>query len=117
MDYSRGLSETHLHNLVGQALFVDGVANVIAGADPMQEANENALFELWWTGETILPNSDGTIDGHLKEVGLTFHLLMDVPGLICKNNEKSLTEDFDQFGITDWNELFWIVHPSGPVIL
>nr|AAY52458.1 chalcone synthase [Ginkgo biloba] len=112
----RGPSETHLDSLVGQALFADGAAAVIVGADPMPEANE-PLFELWWTGETILPDGDGAIDGHLREVGLTFHLLKDVPGLISKNIEKSLTEAFDQFGITDWNELFWIAHPGGPAIL
>ncbi|KAA0850140.1 type III polyketide synthase, partial [Enterobacter hormaechei] len=41
----------------------------------------------------------------------------DVPGLISKNIEKSLVEAFQQFGISDWNQLFWIAHPGGPAIL
>lgn len=51
------------------------------------------------------------------KVGLTFHLLKDVPGLISKNIERSLEEAFGPIGIEDWNELFWIAHPGGPAIL
>eukprot|EP01018_Ginkgo_biloba_P040242 Gb_35771 [translate_table: standard] len=112
----RGPSETHLDSLVGQALFGDGAAAVIVGADPIAEV-EKPSFQLLWTSQTILPDSDGAIDGHLREVGLTFHLLKDVPGLISNNIQKSLVEAFHQFGISDWNELFWIAHPGGPAIL
>eukprot|EP01018_Ginkgo_biloba_P020542 Gb_19002 [translate_table: standard] len=112
----RGPSDTHLDSLVGQALFGDGAAAVIVGADPIADV-EKPSFQLLWTGQTILPDSDGAIDGHLREVGLTFHLLKDVPGLISNNIEKSLVEAFHQFGISDWNELFWIAHPGGPAIL
>ncbi|KAH9326215.1 hypothetical protein KI387_006393, partial [Taxus chinensis] len=112
----RGPSDTHLDSLVGQALFGDGAAAVIVGADPIPEV-EKPSFQLLFTAQTILPDSEGAIDGHLREVGLTFHLLKDVPGLISKNIEKALVEAFQQFNISDWNELFWIAHPGGPAIL
>ncbi|GMJ04777.1 TRANSPARENT TESTA 4, CHALCONE SYNTHASE [Hibiscus trionum] len=112
----RGPSDTHLDSLVGQALFGDGAAAIIIGSDPVLEM-EKPLFELVSAAQTILPDSDGAIDGHLREVGLTFHLLKDVPGLISKNIEKSLVEAFKPLGITDWNSLFWIAHPGGPAIL
>ncbi|RWR74429.1 chalcone synthase [Cinnamomum micranthum f. kanehirae] len=111
----RGPSDSHLDSLVGQALFGDGAAAVIVGADPVQA--ERPLFQLVSAAQTILPDSDGAIDGHLREVGLTFHLLKDVPGLISKNIEKSLVEAFEPLGIKDWNSLFWIAHPGGPAIL
>nr|AHJ60259.1 chalcone synthase [Magnolia liliiflora] len=111
----RGPSDTHLDSLVGQALFGDGAAAVIVGADP--NSSERPLFQLVSTAQTILPDSDGAIDGHLREVGLTFHLLKDVPGLISKNIEKSLVEAFEPLGINDWNSIFWIAHPGGPAIL
>nr|BAO58435.1 chalcone synthase [Vaccinium ashei] len=111
----RGPSDTHLDSLVGQALFGDGAAAVIVGSDPTPP--ERPLFQLVSASQTILPDSDGAIDGHLREVGLTFHLLKDVPGLISKNIEKSLVEAFAPVGISDWNELFWIAHPGGPAIL
>ncbi|XP_077250195.1 chalcone synthase 2-like [Tasmannia lanceolata] len=112
----RGPSDTHLDSLVGQALFGDGAAAVIIGADP-DLLKERPLFNIVSAGQTILPDSDGAIDGHLREVGLTFHLLKDVPGLISKNIEKSLVEAFEPLGIQDWNSIFWIAHPGGPAIL
>ncbi|CAM8894236.1 unnamed protein product [Rhodiola kirilowii] len=112
----RGPSDTHLDSLVGQALFGDGAAAVIIGSDPDLTV-EKPLFEIVSAAQTILPDSDGAIDGHLREVGLTFHLLKDVPGLISKNIEKSLNEAFKPIGISDWNSLFWIAHPGGPAIL
>nr|Q9FSB7.1 RecName: Full=Chalcone synthase 3; AltName: Full=Naringenin-chalcone synthase 3 [Ruta graveolens]CAC14061.2 putative chalcone synthase [Ruta graveolens] len=112
----RGPVDTHLDSLVGQALFGDGAAAVIVGADP-DESIERPLYQLVSAAQTILPDSDGAIDGHLREVGLTFHLLKDVPGLISKNIEKSLKEAFGPIGISDWNSIFWIAHPGGPAIL
>ncbi|KAL9327857.1 hypothetical protein ACSQ67_002860 [Phaseolus vulgaris] len=85
----RGPSDTHLDSLVGQALFGDGAAAVIVGSDPIPQI-EKPLFELVWTAQTIAPDSDGAIDGHLREVGLTFHLLKDVPGIVSKNIGKAL---------------------------
>ncbi|KAK2966572.1 hypothetical protein RJ640_009344 [Escallonia rubra] len=73
-----GPSDTHLDSLVGQALFGDGAAAVIVGVDP-DVSFESPLFQLVSEAQTILPESDGAIDGHLREVGLTFHLLKDVP--------------------------------------
>ena len=112
----RGPSETHLDSMVGQALFGDGASAVIIGSDP-DLAVEKPLYELVWAGATVLPDSEGAIDGHLREVGLTFHLLKDVPSLISTNIETSLKEAFTPLGISDWNSIFWITHPGGPAIL
>nr|CAB3486547.1 unnamed protein product [Digitaria exilis] len=59
--------------------------------------------------ETILPNSDGAIEGHLKEER--------VPDLISANIERLLEEAFKPLGISDWNSIFWVAHPGGPAIL
>ncbi|KAF5765474.1 Chalcone synthase [Helianthus annuus] len=112
----RGPDDSHLDSLVGQALFGDGAAAIIVGSDPLPDI-EKPLFEIISAAQTILPDSRGAIDGHLREVGLTFHLLKDVPGLISKHIEESLVEAFQPLGIDDWNSLFWIAHPGGPAIL
>nr|ALI57117.1 polyketide synthase [Aquilaria crassna] len=112
----RGPSEMHPDSLVGQALFADGAAALIVGADPDTKI-ERPLFQLVWTAQTIVPDSEGSIDGHLREVGLAFHLQKDIPGLIAKNIEKSLEEAFKPIGIRDYNSIFWIAHPGGPAIL
>ncbi|XP_010692195.2 chalcone synthase [Beta vulgaris subsp. vulgaris] len=112
----RGPTETHLDSMIGQALFGDGAGAVIVGAD-LDESIERPIFQLVWAAQTILPDSEGAIDGHLREVGLAFHLLKDVPGLISKNIEKALVEAFKPIGIDDWNSIFWAAHPGGPAIL
>ncbi|KAK7301978.1 hypothetical protein RJT34_12855 [Clitoria ternatea] len=112
----RGPNETHLDSLVGQALFGDGASSVIVGSDP-DPSIERPLFHLVSASETILPNSEGAIEGHLREVGLTFHLKENVPELIGENIERSLGEEFHALGIRDWNSLFWVAHPGGPAIL
>lgn len=112
----RGPTETHLDSMVGQALFADGASSVIVGSDP-DESIERPIFQLVWAAQTILPDSEGAIDGHLREVGLAFHLLKDVPGLISKNIDKALDEAFSPLGISDWNSIFWVAHPGGPAIL
>ncbi|KAK2375323.1 chalcone synthase [Trifolium repens] len=112
----RGPNENHMDSLVGQALFGDGASSVIVGSDP-DTTIERPLFYIVSASETILPNSEGAIEGHLREVGLTFHLKDNVPNLIGENIEKSLEETFHPFGINDWNSLFWITHPGGPAIL
>ena len=112
----RGPSDTHLDSLVGQALFGDGAAAMIIGSDPVDNI-ERPIFELVYAAQTLCPDSDGAIDGHLREVGLTFHLLKDVPGIVSKNVGKCLDDAFKPLGISDWNSLFWIAHPGGPAIL
>ncbi|XP_030534012.1 chalcone synthase 2-like [Rhodamnia argentea] len=112
----RGPTEAHLDNLVGQALFGDGASALIVGSDPVPGV-ERPLYEIISAYQTVLPNSEGAIAGHVRQIGLTIHLLKDVPGLISKNIEKSMAEAFQPLGITDWNSLFYIVHPGGPAIL
>ncbi|OMO91975.1 hypothetical protein COLO4_17964 [Corchorus olitorius] len=112
----RGPSETNPDGLVGQALFGDGAAAIIIGADPIPEV-EKPLFQLVTAGQSILPDSDGAISGQLREAGLTLHLVREVPNLIAKNIEDSLIEAFEPLGISDWNSIFWIAHPGGPAIL
>uniref|UniRef100_A0A7C9F3C2 3,5,7-trioxododecanoyl-CoA synthase n=1 Tax=Cannabis sativa TaxID=3483 RepID=A0A7C9F3C2_CANSA len=113
----RGPSESDLELLVGQAIFGDGAAAVIVGAEPDESVGERPIFELVSTGQTILPNSEGTIGGHIREAGLIFDLHKDVPMLISNNIEKCLIEAFTPIGISDWNSIFWITHPGGKAIL
>ena len=112
----RGPSETHLDNLVGQAIFGDGAAAAIVGSDP-DLAVERPLFQMVSAFQTILPDSHNAIYVKVREAGLVFYLREDVPRLIAKNIEKSLEEAFEPLGISDWNSLFWILHPGGPAIV
>ncbi|KAF3793246.1 Chalcone synthase [Nymphaea thermarum] len=86
------------------------------GADPLPNI-EKGIFEIASAFETILPDSEGAVEGHLKEMGLTIQLQPRLPTLVSTNIEKILIEAFGQLAISDCNSIFFIVHPGGPAIL
>nr|ADK45323.1 type III polyketide synthase [Fallopia multiflora]ADK45324.1 type III polyketide synthase [Fallopia multiflora] len=112
----RGPSETHIDSMIGQAIFGDGAAAVVVGANP-DLTIEKPIFELISTAQTIIPESDGAIEGHLLEVGLSFKLDQNVPTLISNSIEACLSNALTPLNISNWNSLFWIAHPGGPAIL
>ncbi|KAL3739392.1 hypothetical protein ACJRO7_020759 [Eucalyptus globulus] len=112
----RGPSDENHGNLASQALLGDGAAALIIGSDP-EIPSEQPIFQLVWTAETVLPNSESTVESQVRDGGLTLVLSDRVPLLIASNIEKSLNEAFDSLGITDWNSIFWVPHPGGPAIL
>ncbi|GJZ71847.1 chalcone synthase [Tanacetum coccineum] len=112
----RGLNNANLDYVISQTLFADGAGAVIVGSDP-DLTNEVPLFEIVSASQTILPDSEGAIGGRLSESGLKLHISRTVPDLISKNIDTVLEKAFLPYGITDWNSIFWIVHPGGPAIL
>ncbi|MCD7445985.1 Chitin synthase, class 2 [Datura stramonium] len=111
-----GPSDTELNVLVGQALLSDGALAVIISSDPIRPT-ERPLFELVFTVQTLLPDSRHAVYSNLCEAGLISHIHKDNPMLISKNIERILVEVFQPLDISDWNSIFWIVHPGGRAIL
>ncbi|XVE61210.1 hypothetical protein DITRI_Ditri06bG0021100 [Diplodiscus trichospermus] len=115
--YFHGVSDTNLDTLVASALFSDGAGAAIVGADP-DTVTERPLFQLVSSSQTIIPDSEGAIEAHLREVGLTIQLSRNIPTLISNNIEKSIAEAFSTVGtITDWDLLFYVAHPGGRAVL
>lgn len=112
----RGPSDAHPDNLIAQALFGDGAVAVIIGSDPKMGL-ERPIFEIVSTAQTFVPNGDCHLALHLREMGLTFHCTRDVPPTIAKNVESCLIKAFEPLGISDWNSVFWILHPGGNAIV
>ncbi|KAK1282647.1 Chalcone synthase 1 [Acorus calamus] len=109
-------NETRLDGLVGQALFGDGAAAMIIGSDVEPDV-ERPLFQIVSTASNIVQDSEGALLGKVREVGLTLHLVKDVPGLISGSIERLLEEAFGGLGVKDWNSVFWAAHPGGRLIL
>ncbi|KAF9606306.1 hypothetical protein IFM89_024974, partial [Coptis chinensis] len=63
--------------------------------------------------------SDDAILGQMREEeGMTLYLQKDtVPEMIGDNIKKSVEEAFGPLGISDWNSLFWMVHPGGSAVV
>ncbi|MCD9639198.1 hypothetical protein HAX54_023576 [Datura stramonium] len=112
----RGPNESHIDNLVAQALFGDGAAAIVIGSDP-KPGLEKPVFEIVSAAQTFIPNGDCHLASHFREMGLTFHCTKGVPPTIAKNVESCLTKALGPLGISDWNSLFWILHPGGNAIV
>ncbi|KAL9227042.1 hypothetical protein vseg_002784 [Gypsophila vaccaria] len=113
----RGPAGSDIGAMVGHALFTDGAAAAVVGADPDRSVGELPLFELVKASQSFVPNTESVITGQLGQTGLIVKLAKETPALLANNIEKSLIEAFLPLGITDWNSIFWVIHPGGPAIL
>ncbi|OMO69550.1 hypothetical protein CCACVL1_19433 [Corchorus capsularis] len=104
------------YDLVGAALFGDGAAAVIIGTDPIT-CSESPFMELNYAVQQFLPGTQNVIDGHLSEEGINFKLGRDLPQKIEDNIEEFCRKLVSKANLTEFNDLFWAVHPGGPAIL
>ncbi|CAF1791422.1 unnamed protein product [Brassica oleracea] len=74
------------YDLVGAALFGDGAAAVIIGADPLP--SEAPFMELHYAVQQFVPGTQTVIDGRLTEEGINFKLGRDLPQKIEENIEE-----------------------------
>ncbi|KAF3447055.1 hypothetical protein FNV43_RR12235 [Rhamnella rubrinervis] len=113
-----GPSDEHVDMLVGQAIFGDGAAAVIVGSDPKTNGNEERpLFQMVRTDQSLIPQSEGALCGHVGETGPVYTVSKDIPSLVGGNIELGLKEALGPMGVTDWNTLFYVIHPGGPPVL
>ncbi|XP_078440646.1 type III polyketide synthase A-like [Wolffia australiana] len=103
------------YDLVGAALFGDGAAAAIVGADPLA-FEPPPILELHEARQKFIPGTEGVIEGRLTEEGISFTLGRDLPERIeahieefCRGLIKDKEEEFEK--------VFWLVHPGGPAIL
>lgn len=116
LPYFHAPSEEFVDVLVANAIFSDGAAALIVGANPNTKI-ERPLFQLVSTAQTIIPDSDIAVVGHVREMGMQCYLSKGVHKFIADNIVQLCAETFNHFGVTDWNSLFYAVHPGGPVVL
>ncbi|KAL2922125.1 Chalcone synthase, partial [Bienertia sinuspersici] len=84
-------------NLVPHTLFLDGAGALIVGADPILD--EQPIFRLMSAEQNTIPKTKVAIQACLRE-----------------NIGNILTDSFKQFGINDWNSIFWVPKLGGPAI-
>ncbi|XP_074297520.1 chalcone synthase-like [Silene latifolia] len=115
--FFRGPTRTDIGSMIGQALFGDGAGAAIVGSDPDWYAGEQPIFELVSASQSTIPDTERAIGGQLKQVGVSLVLAKDNPSLIANKVEIPVIEALSPLGISDWNSVFWVVHPGGPAIL
>ena len=115
--FFHGPSETHLDILIGQALFADGAGATIIGANP-DISIEHPLFELVLAQQSIILTLNvGLLDIYVKRVQHIVSLKIYPKWLVTTLRMSWLKHLVQLIGISDWNSLFYIVHPGGPKIL
>lgn len=115
----RAPSESNVEVLVVQALFGDGAAAVIIGADP-KHSIEHPLFELVLASQTTVPDTENAIKGSQQENRLVYYLDKDIPNIVTNNVKKCLVDELGEVGFVDeidWNKFFYAIHPGGAVIV
>jgi chalcone synthase len=115
----RGPSETHIGNLVGQALFGDAAGAAVDRAGPAFAGEERPVFEMVLAWQDIIPGTEGAVVSELREEGIVYTRHPDVALHISSNVERLVKAVLRPIaGDKDRNEeLFWVVHPGGRDIL
>jgi len=108
--------ESRMDHLVAYAIFGDGAAAAIVGADP-DLSIERPIFEMILANQTLVPESDGALMGRYQEIGFVVTLGKDVPTLVSSKIEDCLVQAYKDIGVSDWNSLFYAIHPGGAAIL
>ncbi|KAF7824677.1 chalcone synthase-like [Senna tora] len=113
-------SPSHMDILVGHALFGDGAAAMIVGTDPIPNV-ERPLFEFVFASQSTAKGYEETIHGNITEKGQTYFLGREIPSVVASNVEKCIVDAFGKLGMTvnksDWNSLFYAIHPGGKAVL
>nr|CAB3451825.1 unnamed protein product [Digitaria exilis] len=114
--------------LIPQALFGDGAATVVIGADPELPAGERAIFEMVAASQTTIPGTERMLNMRLGERGIGGDVSSALPSFAAEHLGRCLVDALAapplagvgvsvEEGKRKWNELFWVVHPGSRGIL
>ncbi|KAF5952883.1 hypothetical protein HYC85_010827 [Camellia sinensis] len=107
------------NNPGSRVLITTSETTILVGTDPFL-GTESPFMELNYAVQQFLPGTHNVIDGRLSEEGINFKLGRELPQKIEDNIEefcKKIVVEKGGLGLSDFNELFWAVHPGGPAIL
>nr|QBQ18369.1 chalcone synthase 021 [Pohlia nutans]QCF46620.1 chalcone synthase [Pohlia nutans] len=101
----------------------DGAAALIMGCHPIPALRgvpgEHPLFEIHWSAQMVIPDSEAVLKADLSESGLIWHVqkgtLRDV---IVKHLQEATCMGRDVAGASmSHSEMFWVVHPGAYLVL
>ncbi|KAI6681308.1 hypothetical protein NL676_035189 [Syzygium grande] len=85
-------SEDNPVYLVSNAIFADGAAAMIIGAAWPRVTTERPIFQIISASQSAVPDSNGMIQGHYREVSVTMQISEKVPELISGDLEDNLVK-------------------------
>ncbi|WVZ90415.1 hypothetical protein U9M48_036720 [Paspalum notatum var. saurae] len=105
--------------IIGHALFGDGAGAVIVGADP-QEPIERPIFEMVSASQATVLGTEHAVAIELTKGAIDYRIEpAELAALVDGNIERCMIDALSPLGIGSigWNDLFWVLHPGGPVIM
>ncbi|KAK3119075.1 hypothetical protein QOZ80_9BG0713270 [Eleusine coracana subsp. coracana] len=111
--------ETRPAGIIAHAVFGDGAGAVIVGAEPWGPV-ERPIFEMVSTSQISVPGTEHAAATEFTADGMDYSLWPDeLASLVHGNVERCLISALEPLGIEKlgWNNLFWVVHPGGPIIM
>ena len=107
------------YGITGRALFGDGAGAVVVGADP-QAPVERPILEMVSASQATVPGLDHALAVQITKCGLEYILEFgELAAQVGGNIERCLVDALSSLGIgsVGWNDLFWVVHPGGPMVM
>ena len=119
------LCSLHYHSggdrkkLVGNALFADGAAALVAGPVPARGSPATAArhWRIAGTGSCLFPGSADAMTWVIGDHGFEMALAREVPDLIRSHLRPWLSSWLDGLGQSLSSVKSWAVHPGGPRIV
>ncbi len=100
--------------LVGNALFGDGAAAIVAGLD---KKSPGERWRLVANGSCLFPDSENALTWSIGNHGFDMTLSTQVPSLIAENLGPWLHGWLADLGLSVPQVSSWAIHPGGPRIL
>jgi predicted naringenin-chalcone synthase len=102
--------------VVGNALFADGAAALVLGAETPSNSAPDA-WRLVANGACLFPDSEKAMAWNVRDHGFDMILSSRVPGLIAEHLRPWLTRWLAGHGLKVEDVASWAVHPGGPRVL
>ncbi|KAF7824693.1 chalcone synthase-like [Senna tora] len=113
-------SPKYMGLVIGHAIFGDGAAAMVIGADPIRSI-ECSLFKIVSTSQQTVEGTEKAIHLNASEMGQIYFIAREIPSILECNVKKCIFNAFGSLGITindnDFNSLFYVVHPGAKIIL
>ncbi|KAF7824694.1 chalcone synthase-like [Senna tora] len=113
-------SPKYIGLVVGHAIFGDGAAAMVIGADPIRSV-ECPLFKIVSTSQQTVEGTEKALHLYASERGQIYFIEKEVQSILECNVKKCIFNAFGSLGITindsDFNSLFYVVHPGGKTVL
>uniref|UniRef100_A0A0E0P737 Chalcone synthase n=1 Tax=Oryza rufipogon TaxID=4529 RepID=A0A0E0P737_ORYRU len=116
----RGPSESHVGNLVAQAVFGDAAGAAVVGCcRHPSSTGERPVFQLVRASQDVIPGTDDAVVVKVQQEGVVITLHRDLPLHVSNAIGGVVESAFRGVGttVTSYDEAFWLLHAGGRAVV